>query len=73
MAPVYTWARPEGLYIFENKGGSETRGRFVKKCTELVEFRLLKKKKKKDLGQHQGISQESPGKGNELTLLESYF
>ena len=71
MAPVYTWARPEGLYIFEDKGGSETRGRHVKKSTELVEFRLLKKKK--DLGQRQGISQESPGKGNELTLLESYF
>ena len=47
MAPVYTWAHPEGLYIFEDKGGSERRGRFVKKSTELVEFRLLKKKKKK--------------------------
>lgn len=45
MAPVYTWARPEGLYIFEDKGGSETGGRYVKKSTELVEFRLLKKKK----------------------------
>ena len=73
MAPVYTWAHPEGLYIFEDKGGSERRGRCVKKSTELVEFRLLKKKKKKYLGQQQGISQESPGKGNELTLLESYF
>ena len=38
MAPVYTWARPEGLYIFEDKGGSETRGRYVEKGTEPIEF-----------------------------------
>lgn len=45
MAPVYMWAHPEGLYIFEDKRGSETRGRYVKKSTELIEFRLLKEKK----------------------------
>ena len=38
MASVCTWACTEEATHFEDKEGPETRGRYVQKGTELIEF-----------------------------------